>query len=329
MEKKYSHLTAAERGAIAALLNEQYTVTEIAAKLGRNKSSISREIVKRSIEGRYDASLAQYNRDQLQKYSVKKKKLNNSKVQKYVCERLAYGWSPEQIAGRLKRDQSPWYVCKETIYRFVYEDIWAKEEQLYEYLRLGRKKRKKQYGRSVHHSKIPNRVSIHERPNEVGQRTIYGHAESDSVMYAYKMAINTVNELMTGMVMFTKLEQKTGTLTAQAMMRVREQLHLQTYTVDNGMEFVNHETVGIPVFFADPYSSFQRGSNENTNMLLRGYLPKRANITELTQVELDDIAYELNSRPRKRLNFKTPLEVYYALIQKGDLSNDVALEHGM
>lgn len=316
---QYSQLTAADRGAIEALLREQYSVREIGAKLGRSPSTISREINKRSTPTGYHAETAQLNYQRCRRKCRQKKKLAYSKRQKYVVAKLQLGWSPEQIAGRLKLEgRDDLYVCPESIYQWLYEDEWAYgEEKLYQYLRYGRKKRRKQTGRNKQRSKIPNRVGIEHRPDVVNQRTEVGHWEGDSVIYPYKMAINTINELTTGIVAFTKLERKTAKLTARAMTRKLSKYKADTLTLDNGSEFTNHQEVskkaGVSIYFADPYSSWQRGANENANMLLRGYLPKRHSILNLTQEELDDIADELNNRPRKRLGYKTPNEVYYQL----------------
>lgn len=323
----YQHLTAAVRGSIEALIQEQYSIRAIAAKLGISPATVSREINKRGMPSGYSARIAQEHYERLRIHCRLKKKCSYSKRQKYIARKLEKGWSPEQIAGRLRLINSPLYVCKETIYQFLYTDPWAKdEEKLYQYLRYGRKKRRKQTGRSVHRSKIPNRVSIHDRPEIVRERSEYGHGESDSVIYAYKMAINTLNELVTGKVQFTKLTRKTADLTSKALVAGIKQMEMKTVTVDNGIEFTDHEQVTqdtlVPIYFADPYCSSQRGANENVNMLLRGYLPKRANITDVTQEELDDIAEELNSRPRKRLGYLTPNEKYQFLIGASSVALD-------
>lgn len=326
----YKHLTAAVRGSIEALIRENYTQKEVARKLGVSASTVSREINKRGTPSGYYAAVAQSHYKRARINSRQRKKCLYTKRQKYIVKKLELGWSPEQIAGRLKRIKSPLYVCKETIYQFLYSDEWAKDEKLYQYLRYGRKKRKKQMGRGVHRSKIPNRVSIHDRPIIIDERKEYGHCESDSVIYPNKMAINTINELVTGKVLFTKLVRKTAEGTKDALIAGVSVLGVKSFTVDNGSEFTNHESVtlktSIPVFFADPYCSNQRGSNENNNMLLRGYLPKRADITDLTQEELDDIAEELNNRPRKRLGYLSPNE-YYQHLFKGD--SKVALDFRM
>lgn len=329
---KYNQLTAADRGAIEILLQQNYTLTAIAKAIGFSKSTVSREINQRSTPRGYVAWAAQLNYETKRKRCKQKKKLNRSKTQKYIVSRLQRGWSPEQIAGRMKLKERDDRVCHETIYAWIYKDKWAHEdEKLYQYLRYGQKKRKKQNGRSVHRSKIPNRVSIHQRPSVVEDRSEYGHWEGDSVIYPYKMAINTLNELMTGRVKFTKLKRKTAQLTAQAMInQLKDEITL-TITLDNGSEFTKHKTVsqktGAQTYFCDPYSSWQRGANENANMLLRGYLPKKRNIANLTQNELNNIASELNNRPRKRLGYKTPSEVYNELLisKKGLNQPNVAL----
>lgn len=329
---KYTQLTAADRGAIEILLHEQYSVREIAKKLGRNPSTISREINKRSTPTGYHANSAQLNYQSKRKASKPRKKLDHSKRQAYVIEKLQLGWSPEQISGRMKLVERDWlYVCPETIYQWLYEDEWAfRQEKLYQYLRLGRKKRKRHTGRKVHRSKIPNRVGIENRPAVVNKRTELGHFEGDSVIYPYKQAVNTLNDLATGIVAFTKLERKTADLTAQAMSQKLKIYLAKTLTVDNGSEMVKHDQVsketGVLVFFADPYASWQRGANENCNMLLRGYLPKRMDIRDLTQQDLDEIAEELNNRPRKRLGYYTPTEKYHQLLRKGQ---SVALDSRM
>jgi len=315
---KYHQLTAADRGAIEVLLHKHYTQKEIAKILGIHSSTVSREIKKRSTPNGYFAKTAQLHYERERKKCVKQHKLNNSKIQKYVVSRLEEGWSPEQIAGRLKRFNPCLYVCKETIYQWLYTDEWAyKEEKLYQYLRYGRKKRRKKGKRKVHRTTIPNRISIHARPKIVGERKEFGHAEGDSVIYPKKYIINTINDLATGLAVFTKLPNKTAKLTALAMSRRAKELGLKTITLDNGSEFTFHEQIGIPTYFADPYNSGQRGANENLNGLLRRYLPRGYDISNLTQEELDDIAEELNNRPRKRLNYLTPKEAYKILKQGG------------
>jgi len=314
------HLTFADRGAIEALLRKECSISSIAKQLRRNKSVISREISNRSTPNGYFSDIAQINYETNRKSSVKPYSIEKSFQMGYIEMCLRKGWSPEQTSGHMKLHNNPNVVCMETIYKFIYESEYGKEQKLYQYLRYGRKKRKKQKGRNVHRSKIPNKVSIHDRSEVVNKRSELGHWEGDSVIYANKKAINTLNELTSGKVIYTKLERKTADLTQRAIEEASTRYLFKTLTVDNGSEFTNHESISantnMSIFFADPYSSWQRGSNENSNGLLRGFLPKRSNIDSLSQEDLDDIAEELNERPRKRLGYYTPNEVYLSYFSK-------------
>lgn len=314
------HLTAADRGAIEILLRDNFNKSAIAKKLGRDTSVISIEINNRSTPNGYFADIAQLDYETKRRRCRKHRKIETGSLMGFIESRLRLGWSPEQISGRMRLQNYPIQVCHETIYRFIYDSAYGKENKLSQYLRLGRKKRRQQNGRKVHTQRIPNRVSIHQRPKVVDERVQLGHWEGDSVLYLNKKAINTLNELMSGKIKLTKLDRKTALLTNKAIENISKECEIKTLTVDNEPEFSGHEELsertGIEVYFADPYSSWQRGSNENGNGLLRRYLPKRSSIDDLTQEELDDIAEELNNRPRKRLGYRTPNEVYLLNLNK-------------
>lgn len=316
------HLTAAQRGNIETLLQEQYTNKEIAKRLGRDPSTISREI-KKGLDGSgiYRAWVAQVAYETNRKRCKQIPKLDhptNHRLRGWIVACLQKGWDPSMISGRMKAEGFV-TVCAETIYEWIYSSTWAIAEKLYQYLRQGKKRRTKHTGRSTHKSKIPNRVSIHDRPATVDQKNRVGDWEGDSVIYTHKHAINTVNERLSGLLAFTKLTQKTAKQTAKAVITKLGDYVAHTITFDNGSEFTNHgditEALGVRVYFADPYSSWQRGANENINRQLRAYLPKRSDIRDLTQKELDNIAWELNNKPRRRLNWHTPQEVYDWLVQ--------------
>ena len=320
------HLTAADRGKIEILLQEKYTNKQIAKKLGRDPSTIGREI-KKGLDGSriYRAWVAQVAYETNRKRSKQIPKLDhpaNYQLRGWIVACLQKGWDPSMIAGRLAGEGHDLVVCAETIYEWIYNSAWAVAEKLYQYLRQGKKRRTKHKGRSAQRSKIPNRVSIHERPAIVDQKSRVGDWEGDSVVYTHKHAINTVNERASSLVAFTKLPQKTALLTAEAVITKLSDCIAHTITFDNGSEFTQHglitEALGVPVYFADPYSSWQRGANENSNRQLRAYLPKRSDIRELTQEELDNIAWEMNNKPRRRLQWRTPQEVYDWLVANPD-----------
>lgn len=317
-----SHLTAADRGRLEVLLQEKYTNKQIGEKLHKHASTIGREIAKGlDGAGSYNVFVAQVAYDTNRKRSRQIPKLDNPanhRLRSAIVACIEKGWDPAQTAGRLHDDPAwkdlPAVVCAETIYHWIYTSAYAIAAKLYQYLRYGKKKRTKHKGRSAQRSKIPNRVSIHDRPAVVDAKSRLGDWEGDSVVYTHKHAINTVNERVSSLVAFTKLTQKTALLTAEAVIAKLRPYLAHTITFDNGSEFTQHglitKALGVPVYFADPYSSWQRGANENSNRQLRAYLPKRSDIRKLTQKELDNIATELNNKPRKRLQWHTPQEVY-------------------
>jgi transposase, IS30 family len=318
-----SHLTAADRGKIEVLLQEEYTKKNIAMKLSKSPSTIGREITK-GLDGNesYHAWIAQVAYETNRRRCKQIPKLDhpaNYRLRGWIVACLQKGWDPSMICGRLKAESFSLVVCAETIYVWIYTSAWAIAEKLYQYLRLGKKRRTRHTGRSSHKSRIPNRVSIHDRPAVVDAKARVGDWEGDSVVYTHKHAINTVNERVSSLVAFTKITQKTALLTAEAVITKLRNYTAHTITFDNGTEFTAHslitEALGIAVYFADPYSSWQRGANENSNRQLRAYLPKRSDIRKLTQKELDNIAWELNNKPRKRLLWHTPQEVYDFLVQ--------------
>jgi transposase, IS30 family len=329
--KRYKQLTVAQRSKIEVLHLKKYSLTDIALTIGVDKSTVSREIKKRSTPNGYFADIAQIDYEDKRENSGRTKILTNKKKLNYVISKLHKGWSPETISGRLKFKNANWNISKETIYQFIYEDDYCKQENLYQYLKQGKRRRTKWKGRKTKKDRIPNRVSIHERPAIVSYHVEFGHWEGDSVIYPNKKAINTLNELKTGYLEFSVLERKTAKLTAKAMIEKLSKHESKTLTVDNGSEFTRHEIVteatGVSVYFADPYASYQRGSNENSNGLLRRYLPKRKNIDKLAQEELDEIAADLNNRPRKRLGFMTPAEAYQ--LEINNILSNVALEPRM
>lgn len=317
------HLTAAQRGNIETLLQEKYTNKDIAKKLGKDPSTIGREITK-GLDGSgiYQAWVAQVVYEANRKRCKQIPKLDhpaNHQLRSRIVACLQKGWDPSMIAGRLAGEGFSLAVCAETIYEWIYNSAYAIAEKLYQYLRQGKKRRTKHKGRSAQASKIPNRVSIHDRPVVVEAKTRVGDWEGDSVIYAHKHVINTVNERVSSLVAFTKLTQKTALLTAGAVIAKLSQYIAHTITFDNGSEFTSHELIttalGVKVYFADPYSSWQRGANENTNRQLRAYLPRRSDIRNLSQKELDNIARELNNKPRRRLGWHTPAEAYNWLVQ--------------
>ena len=231
-------------------------------------------------------------------------------------KKLHSGWSPEQIVGRLKlkHPSNPyWYIHWETIYRYIY-DKKNQEKRLWEYLPRKQKKRQYHYGRSAQKVRIPNRVSIHDRPSEIEDRQVFGHWEGDSIVgKSHRNGLHTQVERKSRYLQAQLLDKigASETVTAQAkMFKPLPKLAKKSTTVDNGSEFTNHQQFDLPVFFADPYASWQKATNENTKGLIRRYLPKKTDFGNINQTELDEIVFEINNRPRKCLGYYTPKEVF-------------------
>ena len=314
--KKRTKITPQERDKIAVWHAQKTSLREIARRLGRSPSSISREIKRNNFKGHYVAIHAQAKTEKRVKKARKRHPLKNKSVYKYAMRKLRFGWSPEQIAGRLKLmkpDNPYWHIHHETIYRYIYSDE-NKEKNLWEYLPRKQKRRSKKYGRKAHRSRIPDRVSIHERPEEVENRVEFGHWEGDSIEgKGHRGGIHTEVERKTRFMMASFIKDLTATQTADKASQMFDSLPKQakkSTTLDNGKEFVKHKQFGIPAYFADPYSSWQRGTNENSNGLIRRYLPKKTDFSNYQQWELDDMIAEINNRPRKCLGFRTPQEAF-------------------
>lgn len=324
--RTFKQLTDSDRSKLEVLIKEGYLQKEAAKKLGVNKSTISRELKRYPTPHGYRADMAQARHEHKRTACKPHVRMNDPEICEYVLERIYRGWSPETIGGKLKREiqlgfkPKSFYLNHESIYQFVYESEYGKKEKLYQYLRRGQKRRKKQHGRQAQQETIKNRVFIDQRPKDINLRQTIGHWEGDTIIYSNKKAVNSLVERKTKFVALTKLERKTAELTKQAVIGKLQNHYRETLTVDNGTENAKHEEIAkeldLKVYFCHPYHSWEKGTNENTNGLVRRYLPKQTNIDDLTQKELDAIADELNDRPRKSLNYQTPREVLEYEYQK-------------
>lgn len=312
-----NHLTDQERDHIAVWTAQGVHVREIARRLKRHHSSIQNELKRNRWRDGYIAIHAKEEAKKRMVNARHRHPLKDAQTYAYVLEKLRWGWSPEEIAGRLQLEQGHQIIHHETIYQYMYS-TQAKAQRLWEYLPRKQKKRKKQSGRSCHTSRIPNRVSIHDRPEVIETRQEFGHWEGDSVVgLGRKEGIHTEVERKTRFLLAQKVDRIGAQETVHAQIDLFGMLPLEakkSVTLDNGKEFVKHEeltnSTGTVVFFADPYSSWQRGTNENMNGRLRRYVPKKTSFHNLEQTELDDITEELNNHPRKCLQYKKSVEAF-------------------
>lgn len=314
-----------ERGVIARLYARHRSIRNIAKALDRSPSSVSEEIQRNRYwngeEYVYDAIYAQEEYESRKSKAGKRVPLKSKWIYQYVMDGLRNNWSPEQIAGKLKTDHPLMRsrrVGVETIYRYIY-DKSNKEDMLWEYLPRGQKKRKKQKGRSVHRSHIPDRVSISDRPKAIERRKEFGHYEGDTIegMRSVGDGIHTEVERVSRKVyakLVVKISSEETSKAQKEIFSPMPQATRKSTTLDNGKENHMHTKLkgelGMSTYFAHPYSSWERGTNENTNGLIRRYFPKGTDFSTITQDDLDEVVDELNNRPRKVLGFKTPNEVF-------------------
>lgn len=330
---QYKQLSIEEREKIQLCLWEKKSERQIAEELDRDPSTISREI-KRNAGGRnFYASRSSHLRAlQKRKSRGRHDRLKNDVIRNYVVSELKARTSPEQIAGRISIECSGQSISHEAIYQFIYNQVhrdgWGLLKPGHEDLRSCLRRRKK---RRTHHGarrcqrvlKAPG-ISIDMRPAIVSQKTRIGDWESDSVASCdNKPGINTFEERKSGLVLITKLKDKTAESTLSAIESRTRHLPRElkkTATFDNGSENQRWQELetqtGFKCFFAHPYHFWERGANENTNGLIRDFFPKKTDFTKVSQEELQAVENNLNNRPRKRLNWLTPNEVFVKELNK-------------
>lgn len=319
MSRKHHKLLPNERDQIAVWRAARIGIREIARRLKRSPSSIHDELKRNRFGKFYVAIHAQAKAAKRKSAAGARQPLKNVATYSYVLEKLRLGWSPEQIAGRLRREYGQKVISHEAIYQYIYAEENS-GRKLWEYLPRKQKRRKKKYGRKSQRGHITDRVSIHDRPLEVEARMIAGHWEGDSVEgKAHQSGVHTQVERKTRLMLVAKLNNLTSEETLRAQKYLFSWLPTQikkSTTVDNGKEFYYHKQFNLPVYFADPYSSFQRGTNENTNGLLRRYFPKGTDFALISQEELNEVAQELNNRPKKCIDYATPAELFAVELHK-------------
>jgi len=316
-------LTLAEREEISRSLVACESIRSIAGRLGRAPSTISREIQRNGGRDAYRANQAdQATWDRARRPKVCKLRANRA-LARVVAERLRMLWSPEQIAGWLKHtyphDESH-HVSHEAIYRSLFiQARGALKKELLGYLRRTRGMRRSRHytQKTAIHGKIVDAVSISERPACVEDRAVPGHWEGDLIFGSGNSQIATLVERQTRYLMLVKLDGKDSQTVVNALIKNARKLPQELYkslTWDRGTEMHAHKqftmATDIQVFFCDPQSPWQRGSNENTNGLLRQYMPKGISLAGYSQTQLNAIARQLNQRPRKTLGFHTPAEMF-------------------
>lgn len=324
MEPTYQHLSAEERAVILVMRSAGESLRAIARVLHRSPSSISRELARNSCPGKlYDARKAGIRAHRLRRKRRRTPKLEpQSMLFDMVVAGLRRKWSPQQIAGLLKEfhpADRTLTVSHETIYTTLYAmPLGFLRKELIACLRQNHKVRRPRSQGEDRRGKIPDMVSIHLRPPDVEDRVIPGHWEGDLIMGAgNRSAVGTLVERSSRMVLLVKLDGSSASAALEGFSKAFERIPQglrHTLTYDQGKELSYHKSLsartGLRIYFADPHSPWQRGSNENTNGLLRQFMPKGTDLSELTQEHLDAIEWLMNTRPRKVHGFRCPLSIF-------------------
>ena len=319
----YTHLTENERYVISHLSVAGFSLREIARRINRHHTTVSRELERNGPE--YDCTIYWYDwthpRALKRRYKARHhRRRSNPHLVKYVISKLRADWSPEIIAEKLKieyPDDDEMRVSHETIYRWIYLDAMG-AGTLYHHLRRRRKKRRRQKGYGSGRRFIPGRVSISERPAIVENRERFGDWEGDTVEGKrgtgyFATHVERKSRYLIAAKLIDKKAESLTSKSIKAFWRIPKKMR-KTLTVDNGKEFARfkelEDRTGLTVYFADPYSAWQRGSNENTNGLLRQYFPKGMDFRDVSEEVLAFTVKKLNLRPRKCLDYQSPHEVF-------------------
>lgn len=321
MKKKYNQLSSEERDKIAILRAKGIPIGDIAKQIGRNKSTISRELNRNStsIYNIYLPHRADERAKERKREAGKRDRLKNEQIRKYVIKKLKKGWSPEQITGRIQMDLPGLNISHEAIYQYIYDPKIRNETNLVLYLaRSHRIRKRKRQSKKHGKTHIPDRISIDLRPKYIERRKQAGHWEADTITSRQsKSCLGVVAERTSRLVKISKLEQKSASELRKAinrrLSRFPQNLR-RTITYDNGSENVEHieinKVLGTRSYFCNPFHSWERGTIEFTNGLIRRYFPKKTNFAIIDKEQIRMVENNLNNRPRKCLNFQTPLEFF-------------------
>ena len=319
----YKHITPDQRNELSALKRTKIKQKEIAQILGKNRTTIYRELKRnKNKDGKYDARIAkQKTKERRIKSNQRFRKIENNRwLRGYIIKKIKKYWSPEQIAGRMKKDykfDKSKQIGKDSIYDFIYTE----RKDLVKYLRCQKGKYRRRYGTRIREKQREEakKKRIDVRPEIVEKRSRIGDWEGDTIVGKERtIHILTHVERKSGMLFADKLERATAELAEEKTIKRFKKIprkKKRTLTYDNGSTFASHQETErktkIDIYFAYPYHSWERGCNENCNGLLRQFFPKKSSFADISQKDIDKAYRLINNRPRKRLNYSTPYEVFY------------------
>lgn len=317
-KREFEQLTDEKRWKLHELRGQSLSMRDCARVLGVHVSTVSRELSRNaadvaggSVYLPDHAILCTKGRRQKCHPHIK---MDDPAFRRSIIIEIQKGRSPEIIAGRLKREHGRAIISHETLYDFIYDSDIGKRDNLYEYLPRGKKRRSKRKGRKAQRSRLEGRVFIEARSTAANDRSEVGHWETDSVLCKYRDAVNVLAERMSRKVIITKLDAKDADATTTAITSRLAHERVESITADNGPENAEHGKISRQLsadfFFCHPYHSWEKGTVENRNGIIRRYLPRKTDLSQWSQDELDEIADDINNTPMKCLGYQTPNEFY-------------------
>lgn len=333
-KKKYGHLNQAKRDRLQAMLDSGLRQNKIAEILKVDPATISREVARNrrklkkkggTILSKYEAETAEHKaqiRRGKSKYQCMKIE-GNSKLRAYITDKLKQYWNPDEISGRMKDDNEPIYASKSSIYKWLRSNYG----QYYcRYLYSGRCSPRKQRKNKIKRTLIPNRIGLESRPLGATNRTRYGHYEADTMVSAKetksKAALSVSYERKAKFIDARKIKNMKPESHNRALQSMLENKKVLSLTQDNGIENTGHQKLGLPTYFCDPYSSWQKGGVENAIKMIRRFIPKGSDVNDYSDGYVNMVVTILNGKPRKSLGYKTPNEV----MRKKNLFKNINLE---
>jgi len=308
--KKKQKLKRVERLEIAILIEKGYSLRKIGRVLGRSPNTISYEVREKRTHGVYDPLKADAKarfRKRMAKYQ--RKKINeNDGLRNYIIEKLMLHWNPDEISGSMRKEKQHFYASKTAIYEWLYG---VQGQKYCQYLYSKRYTKKKRKAEKIRRVMIPERIGLEKRFLGATHRTRYGHFEGDTVVSKRggKGGMSVLSERKSRYMIARKLNSLSPTENLQKIRYMQRHTNLKSITFDNGIENKKHKEIGIPTFFCDPYSSWQKGGVENGNKMLRRYFPKGTDFSEISQKEIDTAVRIINQKPRKILGYRSAFEV--------------------
>jgi IS30 family transposase len=304
---RFMYLSDGERSEIEILKNKKYSIRKIAKVLGRSPNTISLEL--RRMPSGYKAKTAKiYARTQLKRRRFQWSKIESiSELKMYVIEGLRKRWNPDEIAGRMKKEKKSWYASKSAIYEWL-DTVRGERYKKYLYgYRPGRRHKKK----DGLHGQISHMTSITKRSVSVEHRERYGHWESDCIVSkrGTKGGLSTHIERKSRLLVAEKVIDLSSLEKQKTLTSLTQEFFVKSITFDRGHENAKHYELGIPTYFCNAYSSYEKGSVENANKMIRTFFPKKTDFTLISQEEINRIVSIINNKPRKILNYRTSLEV--------------------